>query len=274
MTLSKVMWVDSRVGSKELLNDLQARGVPAKLAALDAGDFVFTGHGPDGDAEVAVERKALSDLTGSLRSGRLQGLSTEESASQLDRLHASFEFVWLLVEGLYTTDSKGKFVKLERHGNLRQIPGGFSEDSLEKSLLSLDLRGGLRIKQTANQSQSVRWLATLFRSFTDKEWDQHTTLKTMIRPERMTGPHPVSPFRLAVMDLCPGIGLSASLAVERFVKPIRTDDPRDVTLTVMVERLLQMTLANWETLEVLTPAGPRKLGTAKALKVLEALRKR
>jgi hypothetical protein len=117
-------------------------------------------------------------------------------------------------------------------------------------------------------------LATLFRSFTDKEWDQHTTLKTMIRPERMTGPHPVSPFRLAVMDLCPGIGLSASLAVERFVKPIRTDDPRDVTLTVMVERLLQMTLANWETLEVLTPAGPRKLGTAKALKVLEALRKR
>jgi hypothetical protein len=174
--------------------------------------------------------------------------------------------VWLLVEGLYTTDSKGKFVKLERHGNLRQIPGGFSEDSLEKSLLSLDLRGGLRIKQTANQSQSVRWLATLFRSFTDKEWDQHTTLKTMIRPERMTGPHPVSAFRLAVMDVCPGIGLAASKAVEKWCSA--------GTLRERLVQMTEMTLADWEMLEVLTPAGPRKLGTAKALKVLEALRKR
>lgn len=264
--LSKIMWVDPRVGSKELLGSLKRAGIDARLAhpMLDSGDFCFEGYGPEGVCQIGVERKALSDLVGSLRSGRLQGMSTEAGQeSQLARLHDTYDFVWLLVEGFYSTDRQGRFVS----GTVgrRTVPGGFSEDSLEKALLSLDLRGGLRIKQTTNISQSTRWLASLFRSFTDKRWEEHTTMHTMIRPERAVGPKPISGFRLACMDLCPGIGLAASLAVEKHCS-FGSDNP---SLTAM----LAMPLSSWEDLEVATPAGPRRLGTAKAIRVIEALRR-
>lgn len=269
MTLSRIMWVDPRVGSKELLSSLRRHNIDAKLAqpVLDSGDFCFEGYGPEGVVQIGIERKALNDLVGSLRSGRLQGMSTEAGQeSQLDRLHATYDFVWLLVEGLYHTDRQGRFVAgIGR----RSVPGGFSEDSLEKSLLSLDLRGGVRIKQTGNMQQSVRWLASLFHSFTDKKWDEHTTMHTMIRPERALGPKPVSAFRLAVMDLCPGIGLAASLAVERFCGA-QIDEPSDHP---SISRMLRMTLSEWENLEVATPAGPRRLGTAKAFRIVQALQR-
>lgn len=260
------MWVDSRVGSKELLGALRKSGIDARSTVLDAADFCFEGNGPDGACQVGIERKALNDLVGSLRSGRLQGMSTEAGQeSQLVRLHNTYDFVWLLVEGLYGTDSKGRFVA--GAVGRRTVPGGFSEDSLEKALLSLDLRGGMRIKQTTNMAQSVRWLVSLFRSFTDKEWDKHTTLLTMIRPERAVGIKPISAFRLAVMDLCPGIGIAASRAVEKYCA--FGGDAGHASITVM----LNMPLSAWENLEIETPAGPRRLGTAKAFRVIEALRR-
>jgi ERCC4-type nuclease len=252
------MWVDSRVGSKEMLPALRRAGIDAKPAILDSADFAFTGNGPDGDCEVGVERKALNDLVGSLRSGRLQGMSTEAGQeSQLSRLHDTYDFVFLLVEGAYSTDRAGHLVS--QGIGRRSVPGGFSEDTLEKALLSLTLRGGMILKQTSNQAQSVRWLVSLYRSFTDKQWDQHTTMKTMIRPEKM-GIKPVSSFRLAVMDLCPGIGLAASKAVEKWCKG-------------SLAAMLAMPLSAWEDLEVETPSGPRRLGTAKAIRVIDALRR-
>lgn len=264
--IPQTLWVDSRTGSIELLDGLRALGLPAKKTKLDSGDFMWEGHGPEGPALVGVERKTLNDLVDSLRSGRLQGISTESSQSQLDRMADTFDFSWVLVEGNYTTDKAGRLVSVQRHGNARAIAGGFTEDILNKAMLSLDLRGGVRVKETQNRRQSERWLGSLFRSFTDKRWEQHTTMKTQKRPEKLHTA-PISDFRVAVMGLCPGvIGMAASKAVERFCLM-----PGGAAPSFGI--LFAMTLVDWEDMEVQTPAGPRRLGTAKAVKVLEALRR-
>lgn len=255
------IWIDSRTGSKELLPLLRKQGLTAELATLDAGDFAFDGAGPDGPGtlSVGIERKTLSDLVGSLRSGRLQGRRVDGvNASQIHRLHETYEVVFLLVEGRYYTDRRGRL--LAEQGR-RALTGGFSEDSLNKALLSLQLRGGMQLQHTRDAKESARWLATLFRWFTDKGWDAHSTLHTPMTRESIT---PVSQFRDIVMRFA-GLGIAASLAVERFC----TEPDGHPSL----ETMLRMPLSAWENLEVATPAGPRKLGTAKAGRILEAVRK-
>jgi ERCC4-type nuclease len=255
----ETVWVDSRTGSKELLPALRKQGLHAELTILDAGDFAFEGKGPEGDCMVGIERKTLGDLVSSLRSGRLQGRSADER-SQLDRLRKTYDVIWLLVEGHYTSDRHGTLVT-ER--GRRRIPGGYSEDSLTKAILSLELRGGLHVHRTANEAQSARWLATVFHWWTDKAWDAHTTLHTPMKHESMV---PLSVFRDIVMRL-PDIGVGASLAVERLCTPPGVDSHASLT------KMLSMSQGDWENLEVTTPAGPRKLGNAKAVRICEAVRK-
>lgn len=261
--MPSTVWVDSRTGSRELLTGLRRQGLTAELTTLDAADFAFTGNGPAGECQVGIERKALGDLVSSLRSGRLQGRSADER-SQLDRLHKTYDVVWLLVEGVYTTDRQGSLVS-----GRRRLSGGYSEDSLTKALLTLELRGGLHIHQTTGPQHSARWLASLFRWWTDKAWDKHSTLHAPMKRESVV---PLSEFREAVLAMrLPGVGIAASLAVEKacmlyISAESRNDHP---SLTSM----LNMTEFQWAQLEVLTPAGPRRLGGAKASRIVEAIRR-
>lgn len=253
------LWVDSRTGSKELLPALRKQRLTAELTVLDAADFAFEGLGPSGPMQIGVERKTLGDLISSLRSGRLQGRSADER-SQLDRLHKAYDIVWLLVEGFYTTDRQGNFVTERGH---KHVPGGYSEDSLNKALLSLELRGGMHIKQTTSMHQSAVWLASLFHSFTDKKWSAHTTLHTPMRRETIV---PLSTFRNIVLNL-PGVGVAVSLAVERYCSMPTVDGHPSL------EILLGMTENHWTNLEIASPTGSRKLGYAKAVRIVEAVRK-
>lgn len=258
------VWLDSRVGSKELLPGLQKLGIPTGLTILDCGDIAFAGNGPDGLVEVGIERKTLTDLVGSLKEGRLQGQSSEEHKSQLDRMRETYDVCFLLVEGALSGDRSGTLFR--RFGNKKaDVKGGYSSDSLTKAVLSLYLQGGMRVWQTDSLRASTAFVAALFRWFTDKEWDQHSTLHAVSLGHRSM--LPLSPFREMVMKL-PGIGLAGSAAVEKHCM-VETSDGKHPSFT----RLLAMTLSDWETLEETTTRGPRKFGTPKAARVLEAVRR-
>src|ERR1035441_2653948 len=60
---SKAMiYVDSRVGSKELFPIIQRIGVPCELTKLEYADACFEGRGPNGTIAIGVERKTLNDF--------------------------------------------------------------------------------------------------------------------------------------------------------------------------------------------------------------------
>jgi ERCC4-type nuclease len=262
------------VGSVELVPELHKQGIDARPATLDSADFAFAGNGPDGDAEFGIERKTLPDFIDSARSGRLYGISVEQRESQLDRMLGTYDFAWLLVEGDYSTDGRGRFVQARgRRGNV-PVAGGWTEDMLNKTLLSLDLRGGIRVKETRSTKQTVRWLASLFRSHTDKAWSEHTTLRTLQRRESIV---PVSSFRDMVMRMDDvAVGFAVSKAVEEHVRSKfkSIQEPRDITLQTMLQVLLEMSLHDWENLEVPERGGTtRKFGTSRALRVMEAFRR-
>lgn len=261
-----ILWVDSRNGSIELLPELVKHGLDARSAKLDSGDFAFSGWGPDGDAEFGIERKTLTDFVDSARTGRLYGVSTEQHESQLDRMLKAFDFAWLVLEGQYTTNPLGRLVQVQARRS-RVIQGGFSEDGLNKTILSLDLRGGLRVKETNSAKQTVRWLASLFRAHTDKTWDQHTTFRTVQRRESIK---PVSQFRDMVMRM-EDVGFAASKAVETHVLACL---PNGHSLQAMLLTMLSMTLHDWEELNVPSAGGvTRKFGTSRAIRVTESLRR-
>lgn len=259
---ANVIWVDSRVGSKELLPLLLAQGVRAELATLDSADFAFEGQGPNGDETIGIERKTLGDLVSSLKDGRLQGLQGESSSGQLGRLAAAFDYVWLLVEGDWTADAAGRLCQRRHHGTLRPVPGGLTEDSLTKRLLSLEMigslqtRGGFRVKQTSNPRATAAWVASLHRWWTDKSWTEHATLHTRHTPQSV---HRLSRFREIAMTL-PGLGLAGSKAIEHHTNG-----------NALV--MLQMPAAQWAEVSVETPAGPRRLGLSKGEQIAEACRK-
>lgn len=267
--MTPILWVDYRNGSIELLPELLKLGINArevKAPGLDSADFAFTGNGPDGDAEFGIERKTLTDFADSARSGRLYGVDTEGHDSQLSRMLKAYDFAWVLVEGQYGTDQRGRLVHVTHHRS-RAIQGGFSEDSLNKALLSLDLRGGVRVKETNTSRQSARWLASLFRSHTDKAWTEHTTFRTLQRRESIV---PVSLFRDMVMRM-EDVGFAASRAVETHVL---SQLPNGASLQAMLMVCVNMTLHDWENLDVPTGKGTtRKFGTARALRVVESLRR-
>ena len=246
-----LIWVDSRVGSKELLPALRRAGVRAELAKLDSGDFVFEGRGPEGPVSVAIERKTIPDLVDSLQSGRLQG---NDERAQLHRLRAAYDFVWLLVEGLWETDKHGQLVRRSLHGTKPLKGCHMTGDGLTKALVSLEVKGGLRVRQTASQAQSVAFLVALLRWWTEKAWDGHSTLLTPYAGH--TAGH-LSIFREMVMKL-PTVGVSASKAIE-------------LKFNSSLARLLQSTVSDWASLELVTAQGPRRLGEAKAQKIIEAL---
>lgn len=212
---------------------------------------MFDGNGPDGRVTIGIERKTIGDLVSSLQGGRLQGF-------QYGKLHDTYDFVWLLVEGIWSTDAQGRLTIRRGQFGMRRLPGAhMTEDGLTKALITLEVKGGLKVKQTFNQAQSVTWLTSMLRWWTDKLWEGHKTLLTPYSGHQVIGQ--ISMFREMVMKL-PDVGVSASKAVE-----LAFDGDMD--------RVLHSHAADWSELEIVTPAGPRRLGDNRALRIIDAIAK-
>lgn len=198
---------DSKVkGSRGLWDDLKHTKLPIEKAHLDGGDLMFIGHGPEGEVSVGVEFKKIRDLLSSIRTARLQG-------HQLLKLQ-DYDFRYLLVEGEWRHDESGLVTLRGGYGTWRSAPGRFSASELDKTIIGLPLRAGVFVWPTTTRRDTIRWIESLYRGFTDKEWSEHSSHVGVHRPATLV---PLSGFRSVVTGI-PRIGIKTSLAVEKHFK--------------------------------------------------------
>jgi ERCC4-type nuclease len=170
-----MIYVDNRMGSKDLYPLLKGRGLPVTLTRMDYGDVSWLGEGPDGaPVSVGVEVKTIHDVVKCIADGRFAGV-------QLPGLVKSYDQVWLLIEGrtrchersgqleyLHLSRSKGK-------PEWRPVTAGtrlFQWRDLTTWLLTMQTKGGVNVIQLSDWGQVIVWLSTAYRWWTEG-WESH-----------------------------------------------------------------------------------------------------
>lgn len=182
---------------------------------LDFGDIAFTGRGIAGAAvTIGLEHKKLSDLVQSLQSGRLQG-------HQLKGMLDVYDRCYLLVEGEWGTDSHGRITRWRGKGRKTPLPGSGNGTDLEKQLINLETRGGLRYRCCPTRRDTLRVICALYRYWTDVDLDEHKSHLAIHAPDLDRNLQiPISLKRQIAAQL-PGVGYTRSQAVDRYFGSIR-----------------------------------------------------
>lgn len=206
-----MIFVDRRENDQhpQIARALRTAGLSVEVTTLDFGDFAFTGRGV-GDVPVFVgielKRLTTSDACDSIRSGRL----ADHQIPGMVGPEGIYECGFLVIEGQYRVDETGRLLVLERRG-WRQAPGKMTAAELEKSVFTYELCSGMHVRYTNREADTVRLLVNLYRWFTDKPMDAHTSHLAAHQP---TGIFPMSDFRATLQVRCPGMGRAMSKAAE------------------------------------------------------------
>lgn len=203
-----MLLVDRRAGSKDLIKPLRKVLGDSKVeeASLDFGDVAFAGRGAkDTPLDIGIEFKTIGDITQCCRDGRFAG-------HQLPGMRKTYDHSWLMIEGQWKHDDTGFITTYQGpHRGWRALPGKMRASEFEKHVLTFELCGGVHVRYTNSRADSVRAIVNLFRWWTDKTLDSHTSHVAIHTPVAIG---PVSDFRRAVMSW-PGIGFKMSKAVEK-----------------------------------------------------------
>lgn len=165
-----MIFIDNRTGSKELYHHFQHN--TAQLTNLDFADFMFVGNGPQGPVTIAIERKVMSDLISSMTSGRLSGY-------QIPGLLRSYNYVWLVIEGIWQTSQKDSCIQTWTRKGWQdyKFDGRFHKSrDIIKYLLTISIKSNIRVWFTSNSKETVNFITALFRWWTDKEYEDHRSL--------------------------------------------------------------------------------------------------
>lgn len=244
--------IDYREGSKHLLRPLQRRGLDVEITNLPYGDICFGGRGI-GDAPVAIgiELKRLTDLVSSLRSGRLADTQLPGMMGTPEK-RGLYDYGWLLIEGQYRVNKGGQLIHLTGEG-WKPVKGGMNVAELEKQVLTLEMATGVHVRFTNREEDTVTFLYNLYRWWTDKPMDAHTSHLGGQRPQ---GIIPLSDFRATVEVRCPGMGHAMSLAAE-------------VKFGGSLRRAAMATAEDWAGIQSIDRRGRvRRLGLSKAEEVV------
>jgi ERCC4-type nuclease len=210
-----MLFVDTAVGSKDLVTQFKKMGLPVEPTHLTYADVAFEGRGNDDKpVMVGIELKKMTscsgDLMDSLRSGRLAGHQMLGLTGE-DKV---YDYAWLLIEGEWRIGSHGETL-LPHKRMYRTVwepaRGGMLASEMEKRILTLELLGGIRVRHTRDRASSLHFISALYRWFTDTTMDRHTTHLVDHEP---LGLIKLSDFRRAVMKW-PGVGLRFSKSVEQ-----------------------------------------------------------
>lgn len=195
-------------GSRGLWDDLVKTNLPLKRDKLDGGDLMFLGRGPEGrEVTVGVEFKKIRDLLDSMRTKRLQG-------HQLHELQP-YDYRFLLIEGEWKHDDEGFVTLRSGYKDWSRAKGGWRAAELDKSLLGLVLRAGVIYDKTTTRRETVRWIESLYRNFTDKPWEAHDSHTGIYRPTAtFRKPSRFVDFIAGIPD----VGIKRGKAVESFFR--------------------------------------------------------
>lgn len=213
--------IDPRTGSGDLYPLLAGAGLPCKRTQLHFGDVAFLGNGPDDcPVSVGVEVKTLNDVLNSIVSGRFSG-------HQLIGLSKCYQSCWLLVEGVWKADPDTDAILVPRgKGNWVPIPSSereWKQQDLESWFLTIQNIANVKVKVVERwpgnfpgcRKKAVDFLQTLYRWWTHKRWDEHSSHKGMYQDKKkwqstMEFQKPTL-ARLVAAQL-PGIGYDKSYA--------------------------------------------------------------
>ena len=164
--------IDSRTGSGELL-PLFPKDLPISLGRLDFADFMFLGNGPDDSlVTVGIERKSIKDLLNSMVTGRLSG-------HQLPGLSQSYDYAYILVEGLWRYSPSGILEESYSDGMFwREVCLGsrrFMAKEVVAFLHTLDVKAGMHILYSHNKVGTVQTVRSLYHWWNAKNWESHTS---------------------------------------------------------------------------------------------------
>ncbi len=201
--------LDPAIGSKELQEPLLKLGLPVDMCRVDA-DIVFEGRGVGGSSvTIGVEYKKLHELIQALRSERLQG-------HQVPKMQA-FDFKWLLVEGEVLLDKQGYLARRTGRKTSKRMEGSMTFNELVRRLVVLQISRGLQWVIVDNHEQTIKFIETLYRTWTDVDQDEHKSHIAIYEPQPLVA---ISQFRRTVATL-PGIGIGISRRVEEMFPSIR-----------------------------------------------------
>lgn len=193
----------------QIARALQKLGLPVEVTELTFGDVAWTGRGVgDVPVFVGVELKRLttSDAIDSIRSGRL----ADHQIPGMIGPDGIYEYGFLCIEGQYRVNDHGQLLVLDRDG-WRLAPRGMTAAELEKSVFTYELCSGMHVRYTNKEQDTLRLLVNLYRWFTDKPMDAHTSHLAAHQPQ---GILPLSDFRATLQVRCPGMGRAMSKAAE------------------------------------------------------------
>ncbi len=250
--------VDSRAGSDELVKPLAKLGLPVEETTLDYGDIAFLGRGEKGkQVFVGIEHKKMPDLVQSLTSGRLQG-------HQLPGMLDMYDRSWLVVEGEWQHTPDGTVHMWKAKGRTKRLKGAPPAVELEKQILTLELRGGFRVRHCPTRRDTLRFIFALYRWWTDKDMDEHKSHLAIHAPD-IDRRDPNSDFVNSIA-MIPGIGLQRAKAVESVCFDVDKGEGS-------FRKLHQLTASEWAALQTEDTNGKlRRIGDSTARKIMEALR--
>lgn len=247
-----MLLVDSRAGSKELIEPLEARGLEVVEIQLESGDVAFEGRGEGGTpVQIGIEVKKLPDLVSSMRTGRLEGHQLIGMRGAEVGQEPLYDFAYLLIEGTPLVHNGRLMERRFKRGRPELVPmkGAFSAAELFKRLHVLQLRGGLTPIWSTSLDTTVLQLEMLYRVWTDKNLDEHTSHLAIYNAPPLV---PISDTRRALAAL-PGIGFERSAAAQRVFGS--------------VHRAINATAREWAAVSI----NNRKLGMAAAEKIVAAI---
>lgn len=209
-----MIYIDSRVGSKDLLPLVRLAKVDCELTTLEFGDVWFGGHGPTGLSRFVFERKRIPDALACMQDGRLTG-------HQLPGMWREYEHVTLIFEGEVTRNPKSgvmmEYSPVRRRWEDRRLGNRwFMWQDWENwiSIMCL-VYPGLTIKYTQGPEHTARYLTATYHLL-QSEWTSHGTCQILHRPNQPPEELLRQPSILRqVAAILPGIGWTRSKAVER-----------------------------------------------------------
>lgn len=159
--------LDDRAGSGDLAHFFKSWGVAYDLCRLPFGDAAMAGQAPYGD--IGVEIKKTRDALQCMCDGRFAG-------HQLPGLVSSYGLVWLVIEGTYGVDFESGIMTTSGRGGKR-LPltlgkRQFSYKEFDHWLLTMEVRGGMKIKRTTSRTETARFLVDLM-TWWEKPLDKH-----------------------------------------------------------------------------------------------------
>ena len=214
-----LLLVDYRDGSKQLAPALERLGLPVfrndegGLPTIEFGDLAFIGRGPDDKPlDIGVEFKQVGEMASSFRSDRFAGF-------QLPGMLHAYDHSWLVIEGEWQADHDGYLVVKGKFGRWVQAHGRITAAEFEKRLLVLGLQHGVYVWPTRARSDTLRFLATLYRAWTDKAVDEHRSTDVVYH-KPLVSLRPVTRFCETVTTF-PNVGLTVARAAEKVFGTIR-----------------------------------------------------